>query len=254
MRSVRTVRRGVVLGLVVSVGLGGVAAADPGDLDENFGGDGIVRPSLGVSLLAGAPGNGLWVSGPGPADGPTGITRLRPNGQLERSFGEGGELLWSFREGDRAAATIATGVAALPGGGVQISGNWCATTGEGCGPPHRGFVARFDESGAPDLGFGEDGVIAAPKDAFGLTSLGDDISVHACRLNGSHQRRVIVRRHLDDGNPDLAFSDDGRSGSTSRGTRTTAGCSRAPQRRTEARSWRFRTARVVATDRCGSRS
>lgn len=210
-------RAGLIVGTATASLLTGVANADPGDLDQTFGGDGIVEMDapLGARKVALAPGNGLWVAGLVSVGGEqvdhheyaASITRLKQSGNPDLTFGDAGELVWAFSDDPLAPATNLRDVAALPGGGVQISGEWCLS----CVEDGRSFVARFDASGSPDLGFGENGVIAAPQNAFRMTSLGHDASLHACDLYSGDRHRVIVRRYLPDGQPDLAFSGDGRA-------------------------------------------
>ena len=218
MRASTAIRRGAVVVIASSLAMSGDATADPGDLDPTFGGDGLVEiPSppiehhgLRFGALALAPQNGVWLAATdmdarSAADPTVVITRMRADGSLSTEFGDEGQVVWQYRDDGVAPGTLATGVDALPGGGVQIAGEWSSDTWTGPGPS-RSYVARFDENGDLVDGFGKDGAVSAGKGAFEMVSIAEDLSFYGCEhLN----KRVIVRRYSADGRPDTEFGGDG---------------------------------------------
>lgn len=193
-------------GKIVASGLVSGAAGDDfvlvrylrgGRRDHGFGRDGIVRTDFqqgsdfaaaiaiqrdGRILAAGSAeisGNGLFA-----------LARYLGNGRLDRTFGADGKVLADF---GADAAAVVNGLA-VQGDGEVVGGG--AATDQGS----RAFaLARFQKSGSPDLGFGQNGrTLAHPGDHDILRSVAvqRDGKIVVSGYSGLSPRSLIVARFL----------------------------------------------------------
>jgi len=132
------------------------------------------------------------------------VLRLSRNGALDRSFGEGGQVV----VGDPAIDERAVAVALSPDGRIVVAGDAGA---EGA----RDFqVRRFLRNGSPDLAFGNAGVARAPitagdDQAEDMALLpGGDVLVVGNRLDGGDGQPLLAR-YTCSGALDPSFSEGG---------------------------------------------
>jgi uncharacterized delta-60 repeat protein len=113
-----------------------------GSLDPSFGDRGLVTTDLGGDDGARAvavEGDGSIVAA-GASDQRSALVRYLPDGSLDPSFGDGGEVVG-------VAPCCLTSVAVQPDGKIVAAGN----------SPTGAYVARFDAEGSLDPTFGTDG-------------------------------------------------------------------------------------------------
>lgn len=196
-----------------------------GSLDPTFspgasfpgGGDGDGRLALdlftrgdvatGVDVAAGGK---IVVTGT--ATGPTSdivVVRLNPNGALDTTFAEDGQVVVNFFEGADAASNV-----------IVQSDNKVVVVG-GSAPPgsYRRFVlARFNPDGTPDTTFDTDGLATAD---FGGNAFGKDVLIDPAggyvvgglvdAPGGGDTQDFAVARFNPDGTLDANFGAGGRS-------------------------------------------
>jgi uncharacterized delta-60 repeat protein len=180
-----------------------------GKLDHSFGGDGKVNTRLRGNATANSvtcdPRNRIVVAGTN--GGGFAIARYRPNGKLDRSFGEGGKVTTGFRP-----ETGANAVAIDPGGRIVVAGSASDLDGF-----YSDFaLARYGPNGSLDPSFGTGGKV--------ITDLGGEDSANALAIE-SGGRIVAVGDSADidgqssvfslaayrsNGTPDPTFSGDGQ--------------------------------------------
>ena len=134
-----------------------------GTLDVTFGGDGKVATLVGTShghaVSVAVQGDGkivlggrAWDSGQG-----FGLVRYGVDGSLDPTFGGDGMVTTKVS----GYASVATGIALLPGGeivaaGYDLAGNWDDLA-----------VIQYDTAGALDARFGGDGIVATAVGSWG---------------------------------------------------------------------------------------
>ena len=141
----------VLAGLVVPA----AAGASAGDLDQSFGGDGIVRAQLSSK---GSNANAVAVQADGKivtagfagnfTVGEFAMMRLKTDGTLDASFGGTGKVTTSFS----AAVDFARGVAIQTDGKIVAVGGSDLVNGHG-----RFAIARYNGDGTLDATFSGDG-------------------------------------------------------------------------------------------------
>jgi uncharacterized delta-60 repeat protein len=161
-----------------------------GQLDRAFGTDGVVSLSH-PWITDGHPriridGNGLIVIGWEESAYPLpkmrlGATRLRPDGSLDVTFGEGGSI---YAQIERSCAGYETGLTLQPDGKIVVAGN-----GYRSNPPSAAnwnadaVLVRFLPDGAIDPSFGASGVaanlFAAANQLYVIDSQGEQIVASA---------------------------------------------------------------------------
>lgn len=147
----------------------GASALAPGDLDPSFGTGGVSVPRLGAGSAPGAqikavalqPDGKIVLAGSG-SDGSGHdaflVARLDPNGQLDPTFGNGGELLVQLDSGP-SPSSEATAVALQPDGKILVGGQSQTTA----------FVlARLTPNGSFDPSFAQDGKLFDPQPSEGF--------------------------------------------------------------------------------------
>jgi uncharacterized delta-60 repeat protein len=185
------------------------ASATPGELDPSFGSGGVVKlfPAKGGYLFKGvaAQADGKVVIAGGVAPGNVMVVRLRENGELDPSFGEGGIAVTPFPGG----LGVARAVAIQPDGKIVVAG-------EGQIGSTDGFLfVRYDANGNPDPSFGEgDGIEFVP---IGLerghaedvnVGPGGRIAATGEGGTGSEYAAPVVVLN-ENGTPDLGFGGTG---------------------------------------------
>jgi uncharacterized delta-60 repeat protein len=197
-----------VLALLV-LALPSSAAADAGDLDLSFGGDGKVLTNAtpaydyasGLVVLS----NGQIVTA-GPASGARGrfmVVRYNNDGPRETSFGGDGIVFTNFTpRGDEAYD-------------IALWNDKFVVAGTAAGSGGRFALARYNDNGTLDTSFSGDGKVTTDLSpgndwAFSVAVQSDDRIVaagHADREGG----RFAVVRYNDDGTLDTTFSGDGKA-------------------------------------------
>jgi uncharacterized delta-60 repeat protein len=178
-------------------------AADD-SLDPAFGADGIVTTSglRGVVALA------VQEDGMVLAHGASGLTRYRPDGELDLGFGTGGTVATGLSTG---FLRDAGDVAVAPDGSVVVVGivDDGGSTGEDFA------LTRYDRDGVPDAAFGTGGSVttdfAGGSDRPYAVAVGSDGSVlvagHAADPSGGQD--FALARYTPSGAPDPAFGEEG---------------------------------------------
>ena len=207
-----------------------VAYRRDGALDQGFGGDGVVRTRIGTYAVAKAaaarPGGGFVVAGcasslPRAHDcgDMVALAAYRPDGSLDRRFGERGVVTTSFPR----AFPEALALAVQPDGRIVVAGGLfgdvAASDSRLAVSDSAILVLRYRAGGSLDRSFGRDGVVLvrAPDtkgpveasevalQADGKILLGES-AVFSLRSDGF--RLIQLRR---DGTLDRTYGDDGRT-------------------------------------------
>lgn len=136
-----------------------IAAANPGDLDPTFDGNGISITNLGSDSAI----NGVAVQTDGKTviAGQSGnnflIARFNTDGSLDSSFGDGGTVIFSFNPGGSSANSLII----QPDGKIVVVGRQVIDVKAG----RNSFaVARLNSDGSFDLSFGNNGQLTTMID------------------------------------------------------------------------------------------
>lgn len=181
-----------------------------GSLDPGFNGDGTAISSLSPgddeALTLGLLSDGRIVAAGYAHNGrdrDLAMICFRPDGKLDRTFGDEGVVLTSIGNGNEEITALAIG----PSGMITVAGSTEGTAGRIL------VVARFTPRGVPDDGFGEQGV--------SLVAVGEDASVEGILerpdgsfvLSGSYTEKKSDSAMLvglrSDGSVDPAFGEHG---------------------------------------------
>ena len=185
-----------------------------GSLDRSFSGNGKVTTQVSANhkrderlsrAYAGAIDSHGRILAAGVAFGDLfgeriGLARYKPNGHLDRSFGDHGEvrtLIGSKYGGDWAQA-----VTIDPDGRIVVAGT---------GPPGNSWMlARYKPNGKLDRSFGAHGTIATPfTDYDGALSIAID-SQGRIVAGGFAKRDLALARYEPNGKLDPSFGDGGK--------------------------------------------
>jgi uncharacterized delta-60 repeat protein len=163
-----------------------------GRLDSTFGSGGIaVGPSGRATGLALQPDGKIVATGY-VAEGSMSVVRFTGSGSLDPSFGSGGVAAGPRGDGS-AIAVQADGKIVVVGTSGDPFSSLAAIT-----------VLRFQPDGAPDAGFGTNGVVRTP---LGLGSVGRDVALQPdgkIVVAGSSDAMTLVR-YDPDGSFDASF-------------------------------------------------
>jgi uncharacterized delta-60 repeat protein len=189
------------------------AIATPGQLDVGFGAGGVLSTDLGGTYdwaYAGAvqPDGKIVAAGVsnGAASHDFALTRYRPNGSIDTSFGNSGQVITDF------GSSFDWGYALVlqPDGKIVVGG-----VSDGSGS--RDFaLARYNHNGSLDLDFGQGGRVVAnlhPLSADTIHALALQPDGKILAAGTTFPDAVVVRpnadfmlaRYLPDGSPDTAF-------------------------------------------------
>jgi uncharacterized delta-60 repeat protein len=209
-------------GRIVVAGAHSVVRLLPsGRLDRSFADGGIAsfesgayakRPSSvsgGPSSVAIGPDGGIFVAGTSCSDidhCDFAVSRLKPDGELDPSFGNGGTARIGFTNPYSEALSIAI----APGGKPVVGGHSCV------GASSCDFaIARLDRNGELDSSFGDGGKVTGTTGGcyYGLGGMALD-SRDRIVVGGSCQLHIaVLARFNPDGDPDQSF---GHGGTASR--------------------------------------
>jgi uncharacterized delta-60 repeat protein len=190
----------------------GPAAADPGRLDPGFGTGG--RTTTSFSDDAGATAavlqNGKVVVAGFAVTGATtdfALTRYRPNGTLDPSFGNHGKVTTDIAGG---AGDTATALAVQADGKLVAAGLTSGPAGQDVA------LVRYQPNGALDMSFGDHGRVvtdfAGGADAaHALVVQADGKLVVAGSATVGGNQDFAVARYNRNGTPDLGFGTGGRA-------------------------------------------
>ena len=197
---------GRVLPVALAITTLGVAFAAPGDLDDSFGGDGVVKVDFldgdgGARALATQPDGRIVEVGTGGTEGFY-VTRRRANGKPDKTFSGDGLKVVAMPPGVQA-----TDVAVTPDGKLVLLG-WMFDS------PRSAGVARLKPNGRLDKTFSGDGrrtfkITTDDHDANALAVQKDGKIVIAVTTREGSDSRFTVARLKRGGGFDLKFDDDG---------------------------------------------
>jgi uncharacterized delta-60 repeat protein len=198
-----------------------LAYTPDGRLDPSFGTGGVAEAVGGPKILLALPGGGAVVASSSssspfeccPEPGDFIVSRYRPDGSLDPSFGTGGTVTLDVDEMDEATA-----LAPAPGGSFLLAGTSSANECPSGECPAASILARLTASGRLDPSFGTAGwtpvsIPAKPRPyGFeprlpGLVVLPDGHIV-AAGSAGSYSDAFIVARDPS-GGPDPSFGNGG---------------------------------------------
>jgi len=189
------IRTVLVLFLVVSR-----AIAQPGNLDDTFGGGLVTRGGgLGMAVTTQPDGKILITGRADNSDDDLMVARYHPSGLRDASFGLQGMVTWNGGYDDRGE-----GIVVQPDGRIVVVG----TTGNGTDDDM--MVARFNADGSLDSGFGINGIVILngfsldEGHAVALQPDGRIVAVGRSFIGGSND--FIVVRLNSDGTPDTGFN------------------------------------------------
>jgi uncharacterized delta-60 repeat protein len=174
-----------------------------GHLDKSFGKGGEVRARFtkfdaGARAVAIDSRGRIVVAGFGPGNS-WGLARFKPNGKLDRSFGENGTLITPFTDYDEAESI------AIDSQGRIVAGGY-AKRDLG--------LARYEPNGHLDPSFGDGGMVRtnfpglASADSIAIDPQGRIVAAVDSREPGN-VRRFAVARYSEDGSLDGSFGDGG---------------------------------------------
>jgi uncharacterized delta-60 repeat protein len=152
----------------------------------------------------------------GEADHELLVARYSRGGILDAGFGHRGAAVAGYR---RAAPDTANAVAVQRDGGILAAGtsvHGCA--GGGCSSL---LIARFNDNGRLDRGFGQEGIVSPGVDnraygypateiAYAVATRGKTEFLVGGLVAGRGSSRFFLRRYLADGTPDTSFGNGGR--------------------------------------------
>lgn len=190
-------------------------AQEPGEIDTNFGTDGVYvfHPSkvdafgyfdYVYKVLVQEDGKILTIgeSRTDKYNYAIYISRHNTDGTLDETYGEGGYV---FLKVDELIYKNCPYDAVLKDGMLYIAGY--AFNGL-----NAGFVLCLDENGFENEDFGEGGWAVTEQDQYGLVYEGIDVdSKGRCVVVGYYNDEIIVRRYTAKGNLDMTFGEDGTS-------------------------------------------
>lgn len=209
----------------------GLAAAQPGDLDPTFSGDGWVRTyditgftgpytAKGAEDVVIQPDGKILTVGEIKNRGQLvfGALRWTPTGDLDRSFGDAGWATTHLGE-----VPIAHAVALQPDGKILVAGEVDFDL-----DVDLAGIARFNRDGSLDRSFGNGGVVHSAN-AFGryvydvaVQRDGKIVTVGKHISTGDRHFAFAVSRYLPNGALDQSFSHDGRASVSFRSGHETA--------------------------------
>ena len=190
-------------------------AQEPGEIDTNFGTDGVYvfHPSkvdafgyfdYVYKVLVQEDGKILTIgeSRTDKYNYAIYISRHNTDGTLDETYGEGGYV---FLKVDELIYKNCPYDAVLKDGMLYLAGY--AFNGL-----NAGFILCLDENGFENEDFGEGGWAVTEQDQYGLVYEGIDIdSKGRCVVVGYYNDEIIVRRYTAKGNLDMTFGEDGTS-------------------------------------------
>jgi uncharacterized delta-60 repeat protein len=186
-----------------------------GGLDPSFGTNGTIltnfgRSANGANAIAIWPGGRIVVAGYSGVEGggfDFALARYRTDGQLDPSFGVGGQVITDFV--DTRGVDVAKAVAIQADGKLVVSG-YSGTYGE----DFDFVVARFRRGGGLDRSFGGDGHVLTnfggddASQAVGIQADGKIVAMGKSEQGGDFD--FALARYLPDGSLDASFGEGGR--------------------------------------------
>lgn len=210
--------------------------ANAGDLDLSFGDGGLVTTDIGGDYGAGHIA-GVLVQPDGKiiaAAGSDGchLLRINPDGSLDESFGDGGDLTVS-NPSIAEFEWVIKSWALLPNGKILLSGNLRLLTGFECPPSPIGgchdiytndfLLVRYNSDGSLDTTFGIDGKVTTDFSDRYSTETNDYLNQIAVQNDGTiigiginhlrdsypYEKHTIIVRYTPEGVLDRSFGEDG---------------------------------------------
>jgi uncharacterized delta-60 repeat protein len=193
----------MLLLLVLAVARPWPASGAAGDLDPRFGTGGKVDLECCSTAFAIRPDGGIVLAGSADDEDPYfALSRLTASGNVDTGFGDQGVTPRADIPSDRASVVM-----------LRSDGKILAA---GLGPGPRVVVARFDENGALDDGFGEHGVATKEVDPVddGLKGIalqpdGTIVVLASVGLVGPDDYECLLTAFGADGEPADAFENGG---------------------------------------------
>jgi uncharacterized delta-60 repeat protein len=213
----RIVAAGLALGELAGDRIALARYKPNGHLDRSFGDHGEVRTLIGskyggdwARAVAIDPSGRIVVAGLGPGDSWL-VARYRPNGKLDRSFGEGGAITTPFTDFDQAESV------AIDSQGRIVAGGYAKRDLA---------LARYEPNGGLDPSFGDGGKVrtnlpgSAAADSIAIDSQDRIVAGVESQMPGN-VRTFVVARYSEDGSLDGSFGNGG-SAATDFGGRSVA--------------------------------
>lgn len=188
-------------------------AGESGDLDPSFSGDGVASVDFGrkdgaSAVFRDARGRIVLAGGSNHVDGKTGfvvaLSRLLPDGKLDRSYGDDGRTIVD----PSSVNDLFMGAARGPGGKVVI------LAARGTDYPRDGYtLSRVKPDGRLDRTFGTSGIVKGSWGADQSSWRNDTVVVlpdSRVLVLGQSGDRAVVKRHLANGAIDRSFGVNGR--------------------------------------------
>jgi uncharacterized delta-60 repeat protein len=191
------------------------AAAQPGDLDTTFSGDGRATADFGargdfVAAVAVQADGKIVVAGTSAwdtRDPKFALARFNPDGTLDATFSGDGKVTTNFTPREDGVY----GVAIQPDGKIVAAGDAGLLSGNS-----RFAVARYNSDGTLDTTFGGDGKVTTevtarddPVAGLAIQADGKIVLSGGAGANGSNPR-IALARYNPDGTLDVSFSGDGK--------------------------------------------
>jgi uncharacterized delta-60 repeat protein len=182
-----------------------------GTLDTTFGRGGVVTTGFGISDTANSmvlqPDGKIVVVGS--SDGQIALARYDSNGQLDPTFGSGGEVLTSLGTDAQANA-----VAVTPAGQIVVAGAFATSSQISFFEPNNStlFVAQYNADGSLDSTFGAGGITQPVNFTSNATAVAVEpdgtVVVAGFGRTGVSVNDILIRL-TPDGQPDAIFGNNG---------------------------------------------
>jgi hypothetical protein len=174
-----------------------------GDLDRRYGNDGVVALHLGpprdTRVASGTVSGDGSLLLTGQISGDAGVVRLKPDGSLDRRFGQAGRLRVLGRH------TVATSA-------VQVGGELVISCSREYDGRRRGSIfVGLRPAGKIDRAFAAGGLLRAFETSVPLAVLAAGPALISAKALGPHRGGVLLRAYLPDGRPDEAFGHHGET-------------------------------------------
>jgi uncharacterized delta-60 repeat protein len=194
-----------------------LAHAGPGDLDRAFSGDGIATTGIrggvsGRSVAIDSHDRIVVAGGPNPFSDRSDdfvLTRYRPDGSLDRSFGGDGRVRTDFGHSETAEGVAVDSQDRV----IAVGESW---NGTGLHAPDA-VLARYQPDGHLDPGFGGDGRV---RTRIGYQSGANAVAVDAqgriviagwsFPQDPPYEERFTIARFETNGSPDASFGTRGQ--------------------------------------------
>lgn len=208
--------RVAIVAAALNAAVWSVASAAPGDLDQTFSGDGVVRTNFSrwddaaAAIAIQSDGKVVVAGVANGRDKRIALARYHPDGSLDDTFGGDGKVVTLL-----ISSAFASDLAIQPDGKIVVTGGVGGAGG-------RFATLRYDSDGDIDESFGVDGVVVTNfsrrndfASGVAIQANGKIVVVGRARErseleSGPSDSGFALVRYLPDGTRDPAFSLDGK--------------------------------------------